>query len=130
MTHKYSEYSEASFILLDSMAKNSTNITEDAEAVPFPEDLYTQVSKASAEHRMSFIAQILEEVALLFEKDHSSASWDEKTLEDFLGVIHQQAENLRACVGSNHKSKKLQMFFKGLSKRVLERMGHSADAWS
>ncbi|CAM9293727.1 unnamed protein product [Lampetra planeri] len=70
MTHKYSEYSEASFILLDSMA----------------------------EHRMSFIAQILEEVALLFEKDHSSASWDEKTLEDFLGVIHQQAENLRACV--------------------------------
>lgn len=53
---------------------------------------------------MNFIAQILEEVAHLFEKDHSSASWEEKTLEDFLGVIHQQAENLRTCVSLRKES--------------------------
>ncbi|XP_038592064.1 interferon a3-like [Micropterus salmoides] len=135
MDHKFSQHSEKSLELLDRMENNSTNTTGDAEVkstAAFPYDLYSQASKASAEEKLGFTVQILEEAAALFEEDHSSASWEERTLEDFLNVVTQQADGLRSCIGSHghkKKNKKLHMYFKRLSRHVLEQMGHGAEAW-
>uniref|UniRef100_A0A3Q3BRX1 Uncharacterized protein n=1 Tax=Haplochromis burtoni TaxID=8153 RepID=A0A3Q3BRX1_HAPBU len=88
-------------------------ITKDAEiehTVAFPNRLYRKTSKATAEDKLAFTVQILEEVAALFEEDHSSASWEENTVENFLNIVNKQAEELRSCVSS-------------LS------FGYSAEAW-
>ncbi|XP_051273606.1 interferon a3-like isoform X2 [Dicentrarchus labrax] len=135
MDHKFRQHSENSLALLDTMANNSTNTTEDAEVedtVAFPNLLYRQASKASAEDQLAFTVQILDETAALFEEDHSSASWEENTVEDFVNVVTRQADNLRSCIGSHgHKKKntKLHMHFRRLSHHVLKKMGHSAEAW-
>uniref|UniRef100_A0A3Q1HPD8 Uncharacterized protein n=1 Tax=Anabas testudineus TaxID=64144 RepID=A0A3Q1HPD8_ANATE len=119
MDHKFRQCSENSLNLLETMANNSTNTTEDAE-VTFPKDLYSQASKASAEDKLVFTVQVLEEVSVLFEEDHSSASWEKSTVEHFLSVVTRQAEGLRSCIGSHKKNKKLHMYFKRLSRHVLE----------
>ncbi|XP_039645022.1 interferon a3-like [Perca fluviatilis] len=126
MTHKFRQHSTKSLDLIDTMANNSTNTTEDE--VHFPNDLYSQASKASAEDKLRFTVQILEEMVSLFEEDHSAASWEEKTVDHFLIVVTQQADGLQSC-GHSHKNKKLHMYFKRLSGHVLKRMGHSAEAW-
>lgn len=51
-----------------------------------------------AEDKLAFTVQILHEVAALFEEDHSLASWEESTVEDFVNVITQQSDGLRSCV--------------------------------
>lgn len=123
-------------------ANNSTNSTEDAQVedtVAFPNDLYSQASKASVSHpqlssdvrqnkwwvisspciekcvlswllliffflsfqaedKLHFTVQVLEEAAALFEEDHSNASWEENTVENFVNVVNQQADGLRSCV--------------------------------
>ncbi|KAM8836931.1 interferon a3-like [Spinachia spinachia] len=117
--------------LLDTMAHNSTNATEEAE-INFPNDLYSQAAKASADDKLRFSVQVLEEMVALFEEDHSNASWEEQTVEHFLIVVTQQADGLHSCIrshGHKKKNKKLQMYFKRLSRRVLEQMGHSAESW-
>ncbi|KAM8836930.1 interferon a3-like [Spinachia spinachia] len=117
--------------LLDTMAHNSTNATEEAE-INFPNDLYSQAAKASADDKLRFSIQVLEEMVALFEEDHSNASWEEQTVEHFLIVVTQQADGLHSCIrshGHKKKNKKLQMYFKRLSRRVLEQMGHSAESW-
>ncbi|GLD60087.1 uncharacterized protein AKAME5_001202800 [Lates japonicus] len=135
MDHKFTQYSENSLDLLDTMVNNSTNSTEDAEVedtVAFPNDLYSQASRASAEDKLGFTVQVLEEMAVLFEEDHSAASWEESTVKDFVNVETQQADGLRSCTGSHShkkKNKKLHMYFKRLSGHVLERMDHSAASW-
>ncbi|XP_075948929.1 interferon a3-like [Anarhichas minor] len=140
--HKFRQHSRNSLDLIDTMvsallldiAHNSTNTTEDAE-VNFPNDLYRQASKASlfffqAEDKLSFTVQILEEMAALFEEDHSNASWEENTVDHFLIVVTQQADGLHSCShGQKKKNKKLHMHFKRLSRHVLEQMGHSAESW-
>ncbi|XP_041672202.1 interferon a3-like [Cheilinus undulatus] len=130
MDHKFRQFSENSLNLLDAMALNSTNTTQDATA-PFPHELYSQVSKAAAEDKLIFTVQVLNEVETLFNKNHSLASWEEKTADDFLGVVNRQAEGLLSCIRSHgHKkhNKKLHMSFKRLS-HVLDTMGHSAESW-
>nr|CAP72358.2 interferon [Sparus aurata] len=135
MDHKFRQHSKNSLALLDTMANNSTNTTEDAEVedtVAFPNLLYRQASKASAEDQLAFTVQILDETAALFEEDHSSASWEENTVENFVNVVTQQADELRSCIGSHghkKKNKKLHMYFQRLSSHFLQRMGHSAEAW-
>ncbi|XP_031697171.1 interferon a3 [Anarrhichthys ocellatus] len=135
--HKFRQHSRNSLDLIDTMAHNSTNTTEDAE-VNFPNDLYKQASKASAEDKLSFTVQILEEMVALFEEDHSNASWEENTVDQFLMVVTQQANGLHSCVSrlyettvshNKKKNKKLHMHFKRLSRHVLEQMGHSAESW-
>uniref|UniRef100_A0A3Q3CKN2 Uncharacterized protein n=1 Tax=Haplochromis burtoni TaxID=8153 RepID=A0A3Q3CKN2_HAPBU len=72
-------------------------ITKDAEiehTVAFPNRLYRKTSKATAEDKLAFTVQILEEVAALFEEDHSSASWEENTVENFLNIVNKQ---LNSC---------------------------------
>uniref|UniRef100_A0A4W6BP53 Uncharacterized protein n=1 Tax=Lates calcarifer TaxID=8187 RepID=A0A4W6BP53_LATCA len=118
MDHKFRQYSENSLDLLDTMVNNSTNSTEDAEVedtVAFPNDLYSQASKASAEDKLGFTVQVLEEMAVLFEEDHSAASWEESTVKDFVNIVTQQADGLHSCTGSHShkkKNKKLHMYFK------------------
>lgn len=51
-----------------------------------------------AEDKLAFTVQILNETAALFEEDHSLASWEERTVEDFINVITQEAGGLRSCV--------------------------------
>ncbi len=51
-----------------------------------------------AEDKLAFTVQILKETADLFEEDHSFASWEKKTVNDFVSVITQQADGLHACV--------------------------------
>uniref|UniRef100_A0A3P8R8P0 Uncharacterized protein n=1 Tax=Astatotilapia calliptera TaxID=8154 RepID=A0A3P8R8P0_ASTCA len=120
---------------------NSTNTTEDAEGevtLAFPNHLYRQASKASAEDKLAFTVQILEEVAALFEEDHSAASWEDSTVRNLLNIVNKQAEELRSCVSSlsvSHKKKNSQlyfrtkMYFKRLSDDVLKKKDHSAEAW-
>ncbi|XP_034715994.1 interferon phi 4 [Etheostoma cragini] len=130
MHHKFRQHSTKALALIDTMANNSTNTTGDE--VDFPNHLYTQASKASAEDKLSFTVQILEEMVSLFEEEHRSASWEENTVEHFLIAVTQQADGLHSCIqGHSHKkkNKKLHMYFKRLSDHVLERMGHSAEAW-
>nr|AGL21770.1 interferon [Epinephelus coioides] len=124
--HKFRQHSEASLALLDTMAN------EDAEVdntVSFPNHLYSQASKASAEDKVAFTVQILEEMVALLEGGYSSASWEENTEENFLSVVSRQAVGLRSCTVHHKESKKLHMYFKRLSSHVLEQMGHSAEAW-
>ncbi|XP_078019819.1 interferon a3-like [Epinephelus lanceolatus] len=118
--------------LIKTMASNSTNSTEDAEVddtVSFPNHLYSQASKASAEDKVAFTVQILEEMVALLEGGYSSASWEENTEENFLSVVSRQAVGLRSCTVHHKESKKLHVYFKRLSSHVLEQMGHSAEAW-
>ncbi|MED6237606.1 hypothetical protein ATANTOWER_029137 [Ataeniobius toweri] len=134
MDHKFRQYSENSLDLLDMMANNSTNSTEDEEqnTVAFPHHLYTQVSKATAEGKLAFTVQILKEVCALFEEDDSSSSWQEITVEHFLNVVNKQADELHSCIGTQgqmKKSTKVHMYFKRLSNEILKKMGHSAEAW-
>ncbi|XP_017166247.1 interferon phi 4 [Poecilia reticulata] len=134
MEHRFRPYSGNSLNLLDMMANNMTNSTEDgANTVPFPDHLYSQASKASAEGKLSFAVHILKEVSALFEEDHSSASWQEVTVENFLNVVNKQADELHSCIkGHSHmkkKNTKLHLYFKRLSNEILAKMGHSADAW-
>ncbi|XP_053197465.1 interferon a3-like [Scomber japonicus] len=130
LDHKFRQYNQRSSELLDTMVNNSTNTTEDAELeVAFPHDLYTQASKASAGERLGFIVQTLDQMALLFQEDHNSTSWEENTVDDFVNVVSEQADGLRSCIGRhNHKNKKLRMYFKRLSGHI-GRMGHSAEVW-
>ncbi|KAI9541156.1 hypothetical protein NQZ68_032939 [Dissostichus eleginoides] len=130
MQHKFQQFSKNSLDLIDSMANNSTNTTVDA-GVGFPNHLYNQASKASAEDKLSFTVQILEEMVVLFEEDNSKASWEEIREENFLQVVTQVADGLRSCIGSHshRKNKKIQMYFKRLSSHVLEQMDNSAEAW-
>nr|QPF15786.1 Ifn1a protein [Chaunax abei] len=134
MDHRFRLYSENSLGLLDMMASNSTNTTEDAaveDTVVFPNNLYSQASNSSAEDKLGFTVQILEETSALFEEDHSSASWEENTMENFINIVTRQADGLRSCIGrhGHKKNKKLQKYFKRLSSHVLKTMGHSAEAW-
>ncbi|CAJ1080122.1 interferon phi 4 isoform X2 [Xyrichtys novacula] len=104
MDHKFREFSRSSLDLLETMASNSTNSTEDAalrHSVGFPHDLYTQASKAAAEDKVSLTVQVLDETMTLFSKNHSAASWEEKTADNFLGVVSRQADGLRSCVSQN-----------------------------
>ncbi|XP_025765701.1 interferon a3-like isoform X2 [Oreochromis niloticus] len=132
MDHKFRQHNEETLNLLDTMAKNVTNTTEVEVTVAFPNHLYRQVSKSSAEDKLVFTVQVLEEVAVLFEEDHSSASWEHSTVRNFLNIVNKQAEELHSCIGSHgHKKKttKLHMYFKRLSHHILKEMGHSAEAW-
>uniref|UniRef100_A0A3Q0TBK7 Interferon a3-like n=1 Tax=Amphilophus citrinellus TaxID=61819 RepID=A0A3Q0TBK7_AMPCI len=122
INHKFRQHSEETLNLLDMMV-SITSTAEDAEiedTVHFPNHLYHQASTATAEEKLAFTAQILEEVAALFEEDHSSASWEESTVRNFLNIMNKQAEELRSCT---------EMYFKRLSDHVLKRQGHSAEAW-
>ncbi|XP_034425782.1 interferon a3-like [Hippoglossus hippoglossus] len=131
MDQKFKQLSENSLDLLEMMAHNSTNSTEDVE-VSFPEDLYSQKSKASDEDKLALTVQVLEEVVLLFEEDHRAASWGERRLDDFLNVMSRQADGLRSCIVSHihkKKNKKLRMYFKRLSRHLLHRLDYTAESW-
>ncbi|XP_034049614.1 interferon a3-like [Thalassophryne amazonica] len=133
MDHKFTQYSEKSLSLLDTMTNNSTNITENAEvnSVAFPHHLYTHASAASAEDRLGFMAQVLEEVVVVLEEDQSSVSWEKNPVEHFLNLLTKQVEGLRSCITrQSHKkmNKKLHMYFKRLSRNIKE-MGRTAEAW-
>uniref|UniRef100_A0AAV2LER7 Uncharacterized protein n=1 Tax=Knipowitschia caucasica TaxID=637954 RepID=A0AAV2LER7_KNICA len=87
--------------------------------------------KAMREEKLKFMGQLLDEIVALFEEDQTSAPWQETVMDDFLNIISQQADGLRACVSSQNlkrKSKKLSMYFKRLS-TLLEQTSHSTQAW-
>ncbi|KAM9837896.1 interferon phi 4 [Aulostomus maculatus] len=128
INHKFTQYSRTSLSLLEAMANNSTNTTEE-DTVTFPKELFSQASEAPAGDRLSFVVQLLEEVSELFQEDHSSAPWEKTTVDDFLNIVNQQADGLRPCTQSHKNNKKLQMFFQRLSRHVLVAKGRSADAW-
>uniref|UniRef100_A0A3B4F153 Interferon a3-like n=1 Tax=Pundamilia nyererei TaxID=303518 RepID=A0A3B4F153_9CICH len=131
MDHKFRQHNEETLNLLDTMVYNSTNTTEDAEGevtLAFPNHLYRQASKASAEDKLAFTVQILEEVAALFEEDHSAASWEDSTVRNFLNIVSKQAEELHSCKNSQLYFR-TKMYFKRLSDDVLKKKGHSAEAW-
>lgn len=55
-------------------------------------------SVPQAENKLAFVVQALNEVAALFQEDHSAAPWAKKTGDAFINVITQQAEGLGSCV--------------------------------
>uniref|UniRef100_A0A3P8RA99 Uncharacterized protein n=1 Tax=Astatotilapia calliptera TaxID=8154 RepID=A0A3P8RA99_ASTCA len=127
MDHKFKQHNEETLNLLETMVSgnNSTNTTEVEDTVAFPNHLYHQASKASAEDKLAFTVQVLEEVAALFEEDHSSASWEDSTVRNLLNIVNKQAEELHTCVSSLSTK----MYFKRLSDDILKKKGHSAEAW-
>ncbi|KAM4525501.1 interferon a3-like [Odontesthes bonariensis] len=99
MDHKFRQFSENSLILIDMMANHYPG--EHTE-VAFPHHLYSQASRASAEDKLAFAVQVLQEVCALFEEDDSSSSWEQSALEHFLNVVIKQADELRSCVSVNY----------------------------
>uniref|UniRef100_A0AAZ1XH81 Uncharacterized protein n=2 Tax=Oreochromis aureus TaxID=47969 RepID=A0AAZ1XH81_OREAU len=92
------------FSSFESQMMKITNTTKDAEIehnVAFPNRLYRQTSKATAEDKLAFTIQILNDLFALFEKNRSSAPWEENTVENFLNIVHKQTEELRSCIGSH-----------------------------
>ena len=61
-------------------------------------NMWLFISSFQAGERLVFIVQVLKELAKLFKKDHSSASWQKKTEEDFVIVVNGQIHGLRPCV--------------------------------
>uniref|UniRef100_A0A3P8RB03 Uncharacterized protein n=1 Tax=Astatotilapia calliptera TaxID=8154 RepID=A0A3P8RB03_ASTCA len=117
MDHKFRQDNEETLNLLDTMWRS----------LVFPNHLYRQVSISSAEDKLAFTVQVLEEVAALFEEDNSSASWEDSTVRNFLNIVNKQAEELHSCLSS--LSKNSQLYFKRLSDDVLKKKGHSAEPW-
>uniref|UniRef100_A0AAX7VW69 Uncharacterized protein n=1 Tax=Astatotilapia calliptera TaxID=8154 RepID=A0AAX7VW69_ASTCA len=109
---QFSLHNKQALGLLDMMITNTTKDAEIEHNVAFPNRLYRKTSKATAEDKLAFTVQILEKLFALFEEDHSSASWEENTVENFLNIVNKQAEELRSCVSS------LSFVF-----------GYSAEAW-
>ncbi|XP_028263922.1 interferon a3-like [Parambassis ranga] len=134
MDQKFRQHSESCLQLIHTMANSSANSTEDVELqveeeVAFPERLYSQASKASDQDKLAFIGQVLKEVAALFEEDHSSASWEESVVENFLHVVTRQADELLSCAGSQQRrGGRLRQYFSRLSQLLLGRE-HSAEGW-
>uniref|UniRef100_A0A3Q4I0Q5 Interferon omega-1-like n=1 Tax=Neolamprologus brichardi TaxID=32507 RepID=A0A3Q4I0Q5_NEOBR len=133
---QFSLHNKQALGLLDMMV-SITNTTKDAEIehnVAFPNRLYRKTSKATAEDKLAFTVQILEELFALFEEDHSSASWEENTVENFLSIVNKQAEELRSCIGSHSYTtqkgqERTKMYFKRLLNKILKKNGYSAEAW-
>ncbi|XP_061913507.1 interferon phi 1 [Entelurus aequoreus] len=152
----YGKYYQTSVRLLDRMAANATEDVENP--LPFPKDEYELESKHSlfgtldvifflldvphrhvffssplsqVEHRLTFVAHLLQEVQDLFDHENiSSASWDETTLEHFLAVVYRERDDLQDCVsGIESKQQPLREYFKELSRMVLEEKEYSAEAW-
>uniref|UniRef100_A0A3P9BFD8 Uncharacterized protein n=1 Tax=Maylandia zebra TaxID=106582 RepID=A0A3P9BFD8_9CICH len=127
MDHKFRQHNEETLNLLDTMVS--------WRSLVFPNHLYRQVSISSAEDKLAFTVQVLEEVAALFEEDNSSASWEDSTVRNFLNIVNKQAEELHSCLSSlsigshSHKKKNSQLYFKRLSDDVLKKKGHSAEPW-
>ncbi|XP_039472707.1 interferon a3-like [Oreochromis aureus] len=86
--------------LLCIMFNMITNTTKIEHNVTFPNQLYQQTSNATDEDKLAFVVQILKEVFDLFEKNRSSAPWEENTVENFLNIVNKQAEKLHSCVNS------------------------------
>ncbi|KAL3968019.1 diphthamide biosynthesis protein 3 [Sarotherodon galilaeus] len=134
---QFSLHNEKALDFLDMMITNTTKDAEIEHNVAFPNRLYRQTSKATAEDKLAFTVQVLEEVAALFEEDHSSASWEENTVENFLNIVNKQAEELHSCIGSHsyttQKGQQLsfrtEMYFKRLLNEILKKNGYSAEAW-
>ncbi|KAJ0060045.1 hypothetical protein NL108_002835 [Boleophthalmus pectinirostris] len=135
MDRDFKQYSESALVLLKTMKTNSIDDIEVDDAVAFPDQLYKHASKQSREERLSFVAHVLDEIYALFEENQTHASWPENTVDDFLNIISQQANGVRRCAGkqtTNHHKKnhrKMSLYFKRLSRHVLEHMDYSADAW-
>uniref|UniRef100_A0A3P9BFE9 Uncharacterized protein n=1 Tax=Maylandia zebra TaxID=106582 RepID=A0A3P9BFE9_9CICH len=112
MDHKFRQHNEETLNLLDTMVS--------WRSLVFPNHLYRQVSISSAEDKLAFTVQVLEEVAALFEEDNSSASWEDSTVRNFLNIVNKQAEELHSCLSSLSK-KNSQLYFKRLSDDVLKK---------
>uniref|UniRef100_A0A669BUD5 Interferon a3-like n=1 Tax=Oreochromis niloticus TaxID=8128 RepID=A0A669BUD5_ORENI len=116
MDDKFKQHNEETLKLLDTMVS--------AHLLIFTLNFFK-----CDEDKLAFTVQVLEEVAALFEEDHSSASWEDSTVRNFLNIVNKQAEELHSCVSSLSLYFKTEMYFKRLSDDVLKKKGHSAEAW-
>uniref|UniRef100_A0A668ASA1 Interferon a3-like n=1 Tax=Myripristis murdjan TaxID=586833 RepID=A0A668ASA1_9TELE len=137
MDHKFSQQSKSA---LDELRTMGGNYTQNSSGVDFPTGLYEQASQASAEDRLNFMAQVLEEVVHLFEEDWDSMPWPETTVNNFLSVVNQQEEGVRSCsLDSSHSHRSpitlhrhfLNIYFMFLTIILLSffLQGHSSEAW-
>ncbi|XP_063338362.1 interferon a3-like [Pelmatolapia mariae] len=95
--HHFSLYNTKALGLLDMMITNTAKDAEIEHNVTFPNQLYHQKFNATDEDKLAFIVQILKELFDLFEKDRSSAPWEENTVENFLNIVNKMAEELQCC---------------------------------
>ncbi|CAI5658280.1 unnamed protein product, partial [Oreochromis niloticus] len=121
---QFSLYNEIALGRLHMMITNTTKIEHN---VTFPNQLYQQTSNATAEDKLAFTVQILKELSALFEKNRSSAPWEENTVENFLNIVNKQTEELHSCIGSHsnttQKGQQLsfrrEKYFKRLLNKIL-----------
>ncbi|XP_051530989.1 interferon a3-like [Myxocyprinus asiaticus] len=89
-------------------------IKEHLDLNPIPYDLINNHRGAEPEKQTLFVIQILVEITDLFE-DAVSAPWDDKNMDDFLNVIHEEINGLRSCGAFKMKrNKKLHLYFERL----------------
>ncbi|XP_077407651.1 interferon phi 4 [Vanacampus margaritifer] len=119
------------FIPPTSKSWGGNNVNDLETPVAFPGDAYKRAANSSVHVRLGFVAQVMQELAVLFGEDHASLRLGEKEVDDFLNMIHQMKDGLLSCM-KNKKSrwnKKLYRYFKRLSSDVLEQKKNSAEAW-
>nr|XP_057934251.1 interferon phi 4 [Doryrhamphus excisus] len=136
MDNRFNTYHEESLELLDQMAANATVDMENP--VAFPRHVYERAAKASAEDRLALVVQVLQEVEDLFDQKNTSSSlWDERTLDNFLNIVHEEKNNLQSCMDrmqqksrtSKAKNRKLGSYFKRLSRCLRDGKQDSTEAW-
>ncbi len=56
------------------------------------------VSSSQPEKQIMFVIQALMEITALF--DDAVVPWDDKKLEDFLNIMHEEINGLHSCVST------------------------------
>ncbi|XP_057577913.1 interferon omega-1-like [Hippopotamus amphibius kiboko] len=87
------------FMLLGQMRRTSPRFClKDIKDFGFPQEMVdgTQLQKAQA---TSVLHEMLQQIFNLFHTEHSSAAWDTTLLDRLRTGLHQQLEDLDACLG-------------------------------
>ncbi|XP_051969222.1 interferon a3-like [Xyrauchen texanus] len=102
-------------VSLDLIGKMGGKIMkEHLDLNPIPYDLISNHRSAEPEKQILFVIQILVEITELFE-DAVSAPFDDKNMDDFLNIIHEEINGLRSCGAFKMKrNKKLHLYFERL----------------
>nr|XP_033713928.1 interferon omega-1-like [Tursiops truncatus] len=98
LSHNHVRISRKNFMLLGQMRRISPRFClKDRKDFGFPQDMVdgSQLLKAQA---TSVLHEMLQQVFRLFHTERSSAAWDTSLLDKLRTGLHQQLEDLDACL--------------------------------
>ncbi|XP_051523389.1 interferon a3-like [Myxocyprinus asiaticus] len=117
-------------VSLDLIGNMGEKITENqAHINPIPYEMINNHRSAEPEKQILFAIQILVEITGLFE-DAEDAPWDDKKMEDFLNVVHEEINGLRSCGDFKIKrNKKLHLYFERLIRMTQLKTENVGKSW-